>query len=73
MEFSTYNQLRDYTAEWLSEDETQKIWNWLQKGMIANEQIVNITKDCCCNRECYINTTEFTAWQTFLNTHNYSY
>jgi hypothetical protein len=71
MEFIDYNQLRDYTSEWLTESESEQLWHWLQRSMITSEEILSITQQCYDDKICYANTTSKTAWETFLEVNKF--
>lgn len=67
MEFKSYDQLKEYVGKWLSESDLEQLWKWVQKDMVTNEQVVQITEKCCCDEECMTESYKQNAWQAFIS------
>lgn len=69
MMFNSYEQLNDYVGKWISESDLELLWQWVQKGMVTEEQVIEITRRCSCDEECMVDSFRHNAWQAFIRNH----
>ena len=66
MQFQSYDQLKAYVGKWLSDEDLDLVWQWIQKGMVTEEQVVEITRKCHGDGECMTDGLKKNSWKAFI-------